>query len=192
MPSVVQAQSGESDRVAAVMTTAFASDPVLRWVFPDPHQYVTYFPQLMRAFGVPAFEHDSVHRASDFKAAALWLPPGAHADDEALGALMGEALEPVRQEHVFSLLGQMGEFHPEAEHWYLPAIGVDPRCQGMGYGSALLAHALEICDRDHHVAYLESSNPRNIPLYQRFGFEITGTIQAGDSPEVVPMVRPAR
>ena len=59
-------------------------------------------------------------------------------------------------------------------------------------GSALLRYALEQCDRDGMPAYLESSNPRNIPLYQRHGFEIIGTIQAGSSPTVVPMLRRAR
>jgi hypothetical protein len=39
---------------------------------------------------------------------------------------------------------------------------------------------------------LESSNPRNITLYQRHGFEILGTIQIGSSPTLVPMLRPPR
>ena len=29
------------------------------------------------------------------------------------------------------------------------------------------------------MAYLESSNPRNIPLYERHGFEALGEIQVG-------------
>jgi len=78
------------------------------------------------------------------------------------------------------------------EHWYLPAIGVDPRGQGKGYGSALLAHSLEVCDRAHEAAYLESTNPLNIHLYERFGFEVIGEIQAGRSPTIVPMLRAAR
>ncbi|MCA1748539.1 MAG: hypothetical protein LC634_03060 [Sphingomonadales bacterium] len=41
-------------------------------------------------------------------------------------------------------------------------------------------------------AYLESSNPRNISLYLRHGFEIVGEIQHGSSPVMTPMLRPAR
>ncbi len=92
-------------------------------------------------------------------------------------------------ERVFA---QMEAHHPSDPCWYLPLIGVDPRCQGRGYGSALLRHALERCDRDGMPSYLESSNPRNIPLYQRHGFEIIGSIQAGTSPTVVAMLRPRR
>jgi hypothetical protein len=42
-------------------------------------------------------------------------------------------------------------------------------------------------------AYLESTNPRNIPLYRRHGFEPTGAIRSGSSPTLVPMLhRPRR
>ena len=74
----------------------------------------------------------------------------------------------------------------------LPLIGVDPVQQGRGQGGALLRHALERCDREGMPAYLESSNPRNVPLYERHGFESIGRIQAGSSPTVIPMLRRAR
>jgi ribosomal protein S18 acetylase RimI-like enzyme len=71
-------------------------------------------------------------------------------------------------------------------------IGVDPAHQGKGHGDALMRHALEQCDRDGLPAYLESTNPRNLSLYRRHGFEALGTIQASSSPSVVPMLRPRR
>jgi hypothetical protein len=46
-----------------------------------------------------------------------------------------------------------------------------------------------VCDRAGLAAYLESTNPRNISLYVRFGFEIVGTIQVGSSPPIFPMRR---
>jgi ribosomal protein S18 acetylase RimI-like enzyme len=86
----------------------------------------------------------------------------------------------------------MAGYHPAEPHWYLPLIGVDPTHQNRGYGSALLRHALLQCDRDHVAAYLESSNPANIPLYERHGFTVLGTIQVGSSPPITPMLRAAR
>lgn len=50
-------------------------------------------------------------------------------------------------------LEQMGRYHPQERHWYLPFIGVDPLHQGKGYGAALMQHALIPCDRDHTLAY---------------------------------------
>jgi GNAT superfamily N-acetyltransferase len=71
-------------------------------------------------------------------------------------------------------------------------IGVEPAQQGEGYGSALLKHALERCDSDDKLAYLESSSPKNLPLYKRHEFELLGTIQAGSSPMLFPMLRRPR
>jgi ribosomal protein S18 acetylase RimI-like enzyme len=59
-------------------------------------------------------------------------------------------------------------------------------------GAALMTEALKAVDRDGSIAYLESSNPRNISLYERFGFEVIGEIQSGSSPVVRPMLRKAR
>jgi ribosomal protein S18 acetylase RimI-like enzyme len=74
----------------------------------------------------------------------------------------------------------------------LPLIGVDPAQQNKGYGGALMRHALIECDRDKKLAYLESTNPKNISLYERHGFEALGTIQVGTSPPIVPMLRKPR
>jgi ribosomal protein S18 acetylase RimI-like enzyme len=63
---------------------------------------------------------------------------------------------------------------------------------GRGLGSVLMRRGLERCDKDHLPAYLESSNPRNISLYERHGFEIIGRIQAGASPTLTPMLRRPR
>lgn len=93
---------------------------------------------------------------------------------------------------VFSMFEQMETYHPTETHWHLPLIGVDPALQGRGVGAALMRHALEKCDLEETLAYLESSNPRNISLYERLGFEPLGSIQVADSPTIVPMLRRPR
>ena len=86
----------------------------------------------------------------------------------------------------------MRGYHPREPHWYLPLIGVDPFQQGSGLGSALMRHALARCDREGKPAFLESSNPKNVSLYERNGFEMLGRIQVGASPILFPMLRKAR
>jgi hypothetical protein len=54
-----------------------------------------------------------------------------------------------------------------------------------------MKHALKRCDADRIPAYLENSNPRNTPFYERFGFEPLGVIKAGSIPEIVPMFEKA-
>ena len=173
----------------ATMTMAFSNDPVTRWVLRDAHQYLTYWPQFVKAFGGGAFANGTADATDDHGGVALWLPPEVEADEETMGALTAEAVPPAEQDEVFAFLGQMGEFHPTERHWYLPLIGVDVTRQGMGYGSALLRHACERCDRDRLPAYLEATTPRSKALYERHGFEELGVIQAGGSPAMWPMLR---
>ena len=42
----------------------------------------------------------------------------------------------------------------------------------LGLGSALIKHGLRQCDAQGLPAYLESSHPRNVPLYERHGFRV--------------------
>ncbi len=76
-------------------------------------------------------------------------------------------------------------------HWHLPLIGVEPARQGQGHGSAMLRHALRWCDGARLPAYLESTTPGNIPLYERHGFEVIGEIRIGRCPPIFPMLRAA-
>ena len=178
--------------VVNVITLAFATDPMARWAFPDPAIYLGVMPDVVKAFGGRGLQHGTVHLVENGAAAAMWLPPGVQPDSEQLAALTDQHAPRERNEDMMQVFEQMDRYHPSDPCWYLPLIGVDPVCQGRGYGSALLRHALERCDRDGLPAYLESSNPRNIPLYERHGFVTMGRIQAGSSPTVVPMLRRPR
>ena len=182
----------DADRAIATITMAFSNDPVARWVAPDPNLYLTYWPRLVKAAGGAAFANGTADSIDDCGGVALWLPPGVGPDEETMGALATEAVPAADQEEVFGFMGQMGEFHPTEPHWYLPLIGIDVTKQGRGYGSALLHHALDRCDRDRLPAYLEATSPLNRPLYERHGFEELGVIQEGSSPPMWPMQRKPR
>ena len=191
-PSIITVTSADRDHVLSTILVAFSSDPVSRWAFPDTHQYLTYFPQIVRHMGGAAFEHAGAFATDDFGGASLWLPPGVHSDGEALAGVAQEAVPERDQEKVFGFLGQMAAYHPTEPHWYLPFIGVDPMKQGAGYGSAMLIHTLKNVDRDKLPAYLEATSPGGKRLYERHGFEATGEIQSADSPPLWPMLRKPR
>lgn len=182
----------EESRLTGTIVAAFLTDPPTRWLFPEPHRYFATMPTFIQGFAGAAFASGSAYYVGAYSGAALWLPPGVHPDVDALVALFKRTLPESRAKDAFALFEQMGKYHPEEPHWYLPLIGTDPVAQARGYGSALMKHALERCDREHKLAYLESSNPRNLSLYIRHGFEILGTLRAGDSPPIFPMLRKAR
>jgi GNAT superfamily N-acetyltransferase len=185
------ATTQQHDQLISTLVLAFVCDPVVRWFWPQPSHYLANFPEFTRAFGGRAFEHGSAHYSADFAGGALWLPPGVEPDREAMHALMRRTLSPKQLATLIGIREQMASYHPEEPHWYLPLIGVDPAKQGHGYGSMLLRFALECVDKDRRTAYLESTNPANIPLYRKHGFETLGTIQVDDAPPMFPMIRKA-
>jgi ribosomal protein S18 acetylase RimI-like enzyme len=191
-PTVLATSRNHEESAIAPLVLAFASDPAVRWMYPDAHQYRTFFPRFARAFGGKAFALGTAHHLEEFRGTALWLPPGVAPDDDVLLPLLEETVAPERLSHLFAVFEQMGAFHPAAPHWHLPLLGVDPLHQSQGLGSVLIEQMLAAFDRDGAIAYLEASNPRNVPFYERHGFEIRGEIQAGDSPTIIPMVREPR
>jgi GNAT superfamily N-acetyltransferase len=172
-----------------VIVRAFRSDPSARWLWADIDLYLAAFPLFVAAFGGRAFANGTAYAMEELTGAALWLPPGVAADEEALEAVLRRTIPERDQDAAFSLFEQMSLFHPGKPHWHLPLIGVDPRHQGQGLGSALLKPVLERCDREGALAYLEASSPQSVPLYQRHGFDVLGTIRVGDSPPTFPMLR---
>lgn len=194
MPNLTVRTMDSSDAEAAIacVVLAFAADPMARWTWPDSHQFLSSMPGLTRAFGGRAFEHSGAHTTDGYAGVALWLPPGVTPDEDALADIMQRTVNSSMRDQVFAVFEQMAKYHPAEPHWYLPLIGVDPARQGKGLGNALMAHALRRCDADRVPAYLESSNPRNISLYRRHGFEELGEIQVDSSPTVVPMLRRPR
>jgi GNAT superfamily N-acetyltransferase len=128
--------------------------------------------------------------------AALWDPPGEwrQTRGEELRAMPGLLLAFGRSLRRGLVAEEMMKAaHPEEPHWYLAVIGSDPDVRGKGFGQVLMRSRLDRCDAEHAPAYLESSNPDNVPYYQRFGFEVTGEITLPDGgPSLVPMWRPAR
>ena len=192
MPIVRTATEADAAAAIDVIVLAFASDPASRWTWPDPHQYLRHVPNFVNAIGGKAFAHGSAHYLEGYTGAALWLPPNVQPDDDDLFSLFQRTVAEELHKDVFAVFEQMGRYHPREPYWYLPLIGVDPSRQGQGYGSALMAHGIAPCDRNRTLAYLESSSPRNIPLYKRFGFEVIGTIQVGASPPIFPMLRKPR
>jgi GNAT superfamily N-acetyltransferase len=185
-------QEGEDQRALDVLVSAFIADPVIRWMYPDATAYLTHFPAFLRAFGGKAFTSQTVWRLGDFEAVALWFPPEVEPDGDAVLAEVAQSVSAQQHADLFAVLEQMDTGHPTFPHWYLPWFGVEGARQGRGTGSELLRNCLGFVDQDHLPAYLESPNPRNIPFYQRHGFEVTGVSQAGACPPVYSMLRSPR
>lgn len=179
-------------RCINTLVAAFAEDPVARWVFPDPGRYLEHFPRLVESFAQVSVRDGTAWEVGGFSGAAVWLAPGQEPDEEHLAAAVAEGVPAPRQPEVLELFERMSESHPQGPHWYLPLIGVEPRRQGRGCGSALLSRMTRVCDREGLPAYLEATHAANVALYERHGFHALGVLRAGSSPPMVRMLREPR
>lgn len=191
MAAVSRLQSTERAAAIATVVAAFAADPVERWLWVEEDLYERCFPDFVAAFGGRAFEHESAWELAAAGAVALWLPPGVESDEEAVVGVLSQTVPREKHDDLFSTLEQMAVAHPTHPHWYLPWLAVTPLLQGRGLGSRLLEHCLAIVDVDRLPAFLETPNPRTVPLYERHGFTVVTTAQAGDWPPMTSMLRPA-
>src|SRR3954468_12657801 len=100
----------------ATIVAAFADDPVERWMYPGEADYREHFPRFVTAFAGPGM----VSSLEALAAVAVWLPPGAEPDGDAVAAVFAESIDPAKHEDLFAVAGQMDAAHPRFAHWYLP------------------------------------------------------------------------
>jgi GNAT superfamily N-acetyltransferase len=178
-------------RVISTLILGFANDPLLRWLWPDPDLYLNVMPRLVRADAGPAFELGTAHMEENYLGAALWIPPGIERDEEELLALDKETIPKEKRDDLYIAIEELEQYRPKEPHWYLVLAAVDPNCQSKGIGTALLEFALSKCDENGSPAFLESSNPRNISLYESQGFKVQSEVKITGGPSLFPMTRKA-
>lgn len=188
MPIAISAH--DRGRAISTITLAFASDPVVRWLFQDTEAYLTLWPVFVEAYGGGAIASGAGHATEDLSAVALWLPPDISPDEERLVEVLDAGVASGRRSYVDAALEEMDAYHPTSVHYYLALAGVDPPMQGRGIGSVLLRAGLDRCDELGLPAYLEATSARSRDLYARHGFEELGVIQNGPMPPMWPMLRP--
>lgn len=192
----------ESDRATLTrsLASAFAGDPLFRWATgAGPNESIE--PKLRILFAA-LFKLDLAHSdhlvftTEDGVGVAVWKHPKrwkmANGDMVRTLPAMLRALG-TRTPRLIGLFNAAEKAHPKNEHYFLEALGTRQQMQSRGVGSAVIRHMLDRCDTEGMPAYLESSNPQNIPFYARHGFEVTGEIPvAKGAPTVTAMWREPR
>ncbi len=192
------ATGDDVDAVAEVLASAFADDPLMAWMFTDATKAAIHRRQFFEIGARSGIEGGHAHvlvEDGEVVAAAVWSGPGRQLYGGRFGEQVGvlvRAAEGERAAQIGEGLAPMIELRPEEPHFYLGLLGVTAQRRGSGLGARLLAASLEVVDRFGAVAHLESSNPRNVSLYEREGFEVVAELEMPGGPVVRPMTRAAR
>jgi ribosomal protein S18 acetylase RimI-like enzyme len=169
-------------RAREMLVRAFLVDPVYRALFADEVERERALQGLFSAVVGYSLVYGLVHTTPAVEGAACWLSPGN--TEVTLWRILRTGLglqravarfNPQARQEFLAALAYMDEAHKRevpGPHWYLWALGVDPRCQGQGIGSRLLRPVLARADQDGVPCYLETQTESNVAFYQKRGFEV--------------------
>ncbi|HEX4442315.1 MAG TPA: GNAT family N-acetyltransferase [Galbitalea sp.] len=190
------AVAADAPAIGEVFARAFANDPVTSWVTPDPMRRVRLLRRLNTLIahyeGIP---HGATYVAGDgteVVGAAIWQPPGRHPVTASSIPFSLRAGRAIGRDIPRMISAGRAAAAARARNggWYLQLLGVDPRAQNTGIGSALVREQLRIIDDQRSPATLETT-VENLPFYRHLGFEPVGEIVIGrGAPLEYSLLRP--
>jgi GNAT superfamily N-acetyltransferase len=185
------ATEADLDAIAETLGRAFEGDPVWGWCFEGEtrERKIAGLGGVFRFAAAAALDYGWVRLVGEAAAVALWIPAGepemSPADEARFPAAVREACSPPAAARVLSLMEAFEHNHPhDPPHFYLSVLGTHPDHAGKGLGMNLVASNLAEIDALGAPSFLESSNPANLPRYERAGFrpsrdvELVGGISA--------------
>ena len=179
--------------VVATLAVAFAQDPVLSFLYEDPGTRPAMLAAFFAARLAGGIGIDEVLAVDGCASAAVWVPPqGSDDPGPDFGGVIAATMSLLGEEKAmqkFVALQPILEAHPQTPHWYLAFVGTRSEGRGRGLASSLIAAVTDRCDVESVPAYLESSDPANVPLYERHGFSVTGEVEIADGPTIPLMWR---
>ena len=176
---MTRAAPADRGRVVDTVVTAFEADPAFRFFFPDHDSYR----EQAAAFTGHLFDrrvpHGTVWIVGGGVAVAMWDGPsgaGAAAPDAAPAL----ALPAGTMSRLEAYDAAVHAALPVVPHWYLGVVATRPDHAGRRLGRAVMAAGLREAAAAGLPAYLETTNPGNVTLYQRAGWEVetSMTVQA--------------
>ena len=184
MVAIRTATASDRQQLAGAFASAFSEDPLFGWMAGNKAPLEPRMRIFFDGFLKQNLRRDEhlVFMDDDGTGGAIWQPvdkwkvPPADLF-RALPSLM-RAFRG-RLPTMVGALNAIEKQHPPEPHYYLEVLGTRKDRQSKGVGSAVMTTMLERCDREGLPAYLESSNPRNIPFYARHGFETREEVTCG-------------
>jgi GNAT superfamily N-acetyltransferase len=166
----------DKKKIIDILTQSFDDNKSAKWAVKNDKKRVERLSRLMSyALNICNNQNGAV-LSPDCSGAILYdYPKKSRYTFSRLLADIQFIFKVIGPERLFKVLKResyIKKFHPKRDYIYLWFLGVTPEKQGHGIGSGLLKDLAQHADRKKLSVVLETSNPKNLPLYHKFGFEI--------------------
>lgn len=208
---VTLAEPDDVDQLAKVVAAAFHDLSASRFLIPDEDDRRKIYPDFFKlAYVEPGVQEGVVHRTADSLACAVWLPMGdplpgagpAAAVDAVVSATIDESMEAELETltgpyypnfvHFERQLNQAHEPYLAIPHDFLGVVAAHPVVQRQGNLRALMAARLPELDQEGRGSYLEAAEDYLVPVYEQFGYQLTGHMIHLPNCDMFPMWREPR
>jgi ribosomal protein S18 acetylase RimI-like enzyme len=172
---VKQYDSSDFDAAVSVLGDAFVTDSLHVAAFGPERldQNQLFFriglEKIFTKHARVALVNGELHGYAHFAPSPSCLPPPDQVEAATTPILkpLGEAAPRVIQ-----WLSSWCRHDPAEPHSHLGPIGVSPKVQGMGVGTALMNSYIDHLQTEGIAGYLETTSKKNVEFYRRFGFEV--------------------
>jgi ribosomal protein S18 acetylase RimI-like enzyme len=171
-----------------VLAQAFVGDPLLEWIFPEPHTRVEATAAWMGLFVEEYLLHahvDTVEVSGQIAAVALWRRPGdapiPYPEFPSIPGLLGALVGTERQQAIGQAVRVFAAARPDEPYAYLHFLAVTPDHQGRRLGRQVIQPGLDEATAAGVGVHLETTNRATLPFYDSLGFSVTNefTLECG-------------
>jgi ribosomal protein S18 acetylase RimI-like enzyme len=177
--SIESATRLDLNGVASLLAESLFDDPLQQWLFPNASKRLAATTRMFRHLLKPKLAAGLVriirHSTGELASVAVWTPPyppapsrfERYTESFFMRLTYGRRLHEVRE--AFTKLAAR---HPHQPYWYLQALATRADQRGQGHARKLLDEKFSVSDANCLLLGLETSNPTNVPYYERLGFAI--------------------
>lgn len=183
---IIPLEAKHKENVIEVIIAAFDGYPLMNLFFGDTYkrstkalwQYIFDVSPMQNSLLLGAMVQD------ELQGVIFASPPETekNQDKGAIAHLEARLVEAIGKEaaEFFDLYFKLkSDRQPSQPHFYINALGVHPRSQRMGIGSALLEHIHILSDRhpESNCVALDTETEENVAYYQRLGYKVSSTAE---------------
>jgi GNAT superfamily N-acetyltransferase len=178
--NIVQINKNNAEPAVQALVNAFKNYPIFQHYFPKEKNRINILHYLLSFSVYSGIKYGKVYATtSNLEGVAIWIPSNNYPittwkmlrSVSLLTTLNVVRCGGYKMKHFSDYIDKVHRGLAPSKHWFLQAMGIDPKYQGKGYASKLLRPMLSKIDQEYLPCYLETIEERNVSIYEHFGFK---------------------